>query len=121
MTFLTVEDLPSLAPGTFVVDGSCDESMGFSWARPTSSEESTLMGRRHVLRRRSQPSYLWDSASWEISEALLPHVRDVIGRPATRDASLTLERAVEIRDGVLVDPAILAFQGRGPDYPHPAA
>ena len=30
----------------------------------------------------------------------------------------TIQRAIEIRDGRIVNPAILAFQGRAPEYPH---
>lgn len=39
MMFLTEADLPRLAPGTLIVDVSCDEGMGFSWARPTTFDE----------------------------------------------------------------------------------
>ena len=39
LTFLVDEDLPTLAPGTLIVDVSCDLGMGFSWARPTSFED----------------------------------------------------------------------------------
>ena len=121
MTFLTEEDVPSLAPGTLVVDVSCDAGMGFSWARPTSFDDPTFVVGEHVTYYAvdHSPSYLWNSASWEISEALLPYVRDVIGGPAARDANVTLERAVEIRDGVFANPVVLAFQGRLPAYPHP--
>ena len=31
----------------------------------------------------------------------------------------TLSRAIEIRDGRIVNPAILAFQGRADAHPHP--
>jgi len=65
------------------------------------------------------PSHLWDSATWEISEALLPHLAAVLTGPQAWDASDTIRRAIEIRDGVIQNPAILSFQGRSPDYPHP--
>lgn len=41
--------------------------------------------------------------------------------PAAWEADETLRRAVEIRDGVVQNPTILAFQGRAAEYPHLAA
>lgn len=66
------------------------------------------------------PSLLRDSASWEISEALLPHLRTVLGGPHAWDADQTVRRAIEVRDGVIQNPAILSFQHRSPQYPHPS-
>ena len=64
------------------------------------------------------PSYLWNSATWEISEALLPHLEPVLAGPSTWDATPTIARAIEIRDGVVLNPAILSFQHREDAYPH---
>jgi hypothetical protein len=64
------------------------------------------------------PSYLWNSATWENSEALLPFLRTVLGGPGAWDANPTIRRAIEIRDGVIQNRTILSFQGRAPTYPH---
>jgi hypothetical protein len=64
------------------------------------------------------PSYLWDSATWEISEALLPHIDVLMGGPAKWDKTPTIARAIEIRDGVVLNPGILSFQHRDDAYPH---
>ena len=58
------------------------------------------------------PSYLWNSATWENSEALLPFMQTVLSGPEAWDANETISRAIEIRDGVIQNPAITAFQGR---------
>ena len=42
----------------------------------------------------------------------------VLGGPDAWDADPTVRRAIEIRDGVIQNPAILSFQGRAPKYPH---
>jgi hypothetical protein len=42
LTFMTDDDLPDMMPGTLVVDVSCDEAMGFSWARPTTFTDPAL-------------------------------------------------------------------------------
>ncbi|KQU68888.1 N(5)-(carboxyethyl)ornithine synthase [Phycicoccus sp. Root101] len=120
MVFLHDADLPTLAPGTLVIDVSCDEGMGFSWARPTTFEDPMFTVGEHVRYYGvdHSPSYLWDSATWEISEALLPHVATVLAGSAAWDSDETIKRAVEIRDGVIGNPAILAFQSRDEEYPH---
>ena len=67
------------------------------------------------------PSYLWNSATWENSEALLPFLETVLAGPRAWDEEETIHRAIEIRDGHIVNPAILAFQGRSADHPHEVA
>jgi hypothetical protein len=64
------------------------------------------------------PSYLWNSATWEISEALLPHLDTILAGPSAWDAAPTIARAIEIRDGVIQNPSILSFQRRDDAYPH---
>jgi alanine dehydrogenase len=121
LMFLTDKDLDAFAPGSLIIDVSCDEGMGFSWARPTSFTQPMFQvgGNVHYYGVDHSPSYLWDSATWEISEALLPYVRRVLSGPAAWDADQTIRRAIEIRDGVIQNPGILSFQHRSPDYPHP--
>jgi len=121
LMFVTSDELGSFAPGSVIVDVSCDEGMGFSWARPTSFAEPMFeVGNNiHYYGVDHSPSYLWDSATWEISEALLQHLRPVLAGPTAWDADDTVRRAIEIRDGVIQNPRILSFQHRSPDYPHP--
>ena len=120
LTFLVEEDLATLRPGTLIVDVSCDEAMGFSWARPTSfSQPSFVVGDNVTYYAVDHsPSYLWNSATWEVSEALLPHLGPVLSGPAGWDASETVRRAIEIREGTIRNPSILSFQHRSPQYPH---
>jgi alanine dehydrogenase len=120
LTFMTHDDLAAVAPGTLIVDVSCDEGMGFSWARPTTFADPTFVVGDNVLYYAvdHSPSYLWNSATWEISEALLPFLRTVMAGSDAWDADDSIRRAIEIRDGVIQNPAILAFQGRAPEYPH---
>ena len=48
--------------------------MGFDWARPTSFADPifTSAPRMHYYAVDHSPSLLWDSATWEIGEALRP-------------------------------------------------
>jgi alanine dehydrogenase len=117
---MTDDDLADMTPGTLVVDVSCDEAMGFSWARPTTFTDPVFEVGDGVLYYAvdHSPSYLWNSATWENSEALLPFLRPVLGGRGAWDADPTIGRAIEIRDGVIQNPAILSFQDRAPEYPH---
>lgn len=114
LTYLQTEDLAGFRPGSVIVDVSCDLAMGFSWARPTTFEEPAFVVGDNVLYYAvdHSPSYLWNSATWENSNALIPFLRPVLEGPAAWDADETLSRAIEIREGRVVNPRILSFQGR---------
>ncbi|WP_086667919.1 N(5)-(carboxyethyl)ornithine synthase [Lentzea kentuckyensis] len=118
LMFLVQDDLATLSPGTLIVDVSCDRGMGFTWARPTTfAEPSFLVGDNvRYYGVDHSPSYLWNSATWEISEALLPHLRSVLS--GAWDTSDVIRRAIEIRDGVVQNRRILSFQHRSSEYPH---
>jgi len=120
LTYLRTEDLTGFRPGSVIVDVSCDLGMGFSWARPTGFDEPTFVVGDNVLYYAvdHSPSYLWSSATWENSNALIPFLRPVLEGAAAWDADETLSRAIELREGVVVNPAILAFQGRAATPPH---
>jgi alanine dehydrogenase len=120
LMFVIDEDLAAFPPGSLIVDVSCDAGMGFSWARPTSFADPmfTVGGGIHYYAVDHSPSLLWNSATWEISEALLPHLRTVLGGPEAWDRDQVIRKAVEIRDGVIQNPDILTFQHRAPQYPH---
>ncbi len=120
LTFATTEEVERLAPGTIVVDVSVDPGMGFGWARATSFAVPmiTVGDRVNYYAVDHSPSLLWDSASWEIGEALLGHLATVAAGPAAWEADPTIRRAIEIQDGVVCNPRILSFQGRDAAYPH---
>jgi alanine dehydrogenase len=120
MMFITYAELVSFDPGSVIIDVSCDEGMGFEFARPTSFDAPmfTVGPGVHYYGVDHTPSYLWDSATWVISEALLPYLPSVMAGPAGWDADITISSAIEIRDGVIHNPKILTFQGRDADYPH---
>jgi alanine dehydrogenase len=120
LIFLNEDDLPSFTPGSLFVDVSCDAGMGFSWAHPTSFTQPVieLANGVHYYAVDHSPSYLWNSATWEISEALLPHLDTVLSGPAAWNSTPTISRAIEIRDGTVLNPSILSFQQREDAYPH---
>jgi alanine dehydrogenase len=120
LIFVTNDDLGLFRRGSLIVDVSCDQGMGFEWARPTSFDEPMFtVGRDvHYYAVDHSPSYLWNSATWEISDALIPHLRAIMSGPDGWAQSDTIRRAIEIRDGLVENPRILSFQKRDPTYPH---
>ncbi|MGH3586628.1 MAG: N(5)-(carboxyethyl)ornithine synthase, partial [Pseudonocardia sp.] len=97
LTYLRTEDLGGFAPGSLVVDVSCDEGLGFEWARPTTFDAPMFTVGRGVnyYAVGHSPSHLWNSATWEISEAILPFLRTVMEGPAAWAQNLTVSRAIE--------------------------
>jgi len=120
LIYLRNDDLPALRPGSLIVDVSCDEGMGFEWARPTTFDEPMFdVGDRvRYYAVDHTPSYLWNSATWDISDALIPFLRPVLEGPDAWEADETLSRAIEIKDGRVRNTAILDFQGRSEQYPY---
>lgn len=120
LTYLRTEDLGAFRPGSLIVDVSIDAGMGFSWARPTSFAEPmfTVGESTNYYAVDHSPSYLWNSATWEISEALMPFLRTVMEGPDAWAESETIDRAIEIADGRIRNRAILEFQHRSTEFPY---
>ena len=121
LMFVSDEELSEFAPGSLIVDVSCDAGMGFAFARPTSFEDPMLTVGDGVAYYGvdHSPTYLWNSATWGISEALIPYLRTVMEGPSAWERDRTIRQAIEIRDGVVQNPKILSFHGRSAEYPHP--
>ncbi len=120
LMYLTTEDLDAFRPGSLIVDVSCDEGMGFSWARMTTFADPMFEVGDHVgyYAVDHSPSYLWNSSTWEISEALLPFLETVLAGPDAWAANETIRRAIEIQDGHILNENALLFQHRSAGYPH---
>ena len=94
--------------------------MAFEWARPTGFADPmfTVGGTINYYGVDHSPSYLWNSASCEISEALLGFLPVVMDGSEARRIDETIRRATEISEEVILNPAILQFQSRDAAYPH---
>jgi len=120
MMFVAGSDIAAFSPGALIVDVSCDAGMGFDFARPTSFEDPMFTVGDGVAYYGvdHSPTYLWNSATWGISEALIPFLRPVMEGPQAWEQDLTIRGAIEIRAGVVVNPKILSFQSRAAEHPH---
>ena len=117
--FVTEAESSFLMPNSLIIDVSCDEGMGFFFAKPTSFkhpmfkyETTDYYAVDHT------PSYLWESATRAISDALLVYLPTVLNGRDSWQNNETIRQAINIDGGVIVKPAILAFQNRELDYPH---
>jgi alanine dehydrogenase len=120
LNFATNAELAVFRPSTVIVDVSCDAGMGFECARPTTFESPMfeVVPGVHYYGVDHSPSYLFDSATWTISEALMPYLRTVMAGPEAWSKSPTIDRATEMRDGLILNPKILSFQNRSARAPH---
>lgn len=122
LTYLRTEDLGAFRPGSLIVDVSIDEGMGFEWARATTFADPmfTVGDSTNYYAVDHSPSLLWNSTTWEISEALMPFLRTVMEGSESWAGSDTIRRAIEIEGGRVRNEAILEFQKRSAEYPYPA-
>jgi alanine dehydrogenase len=121
--FVRDDEVQRLRPRSVIIDISCDEGMGFPFARPTTFKEPVfLVGERITYYSVDHtPSYLWSAASSEISTALHPYLGIVEAGPTAWEKEPTIARAIDILDGIVRNPNILNFQKRKKDYPHGSA
>ena len=119
LMFVTEAEQFQLKPGCLIVDVSCDEGMGFCFARPTTFKDPMFkVGRVDYYAVDHTPSYLWESASRSISAALIVHLPTVVAGRESWQKNETIRQAVNVDAGVIQKPAILSFQKRQPSYPH---
>ena len=119
LMFVTADEVSRLQRDCLIIDVSCDEGMGFSFARPTSFEEPMLRdGSVDYYAVDHTPSYLWESATRSISAALIVHLPSVLAGPQGWEANETIRRGLVIDKGVVKKDNILSFQNRQALYPH---
>ncbi len=117
--FVSEDEMSDLRPGCLIIDVSCDEGMGFFFAKPTTFREPMLeFGSLSYYAVDHTPSYLWESASRSISAALIVHLPTVVGGIEGWQENETIRQAINIEAGEIKKPAILAFQTRQEEYPH---
>ncbi len=117
--FVTEDEISHLRPDCLIIDVSCDEGMGFSFAKPTSFKKPMFkVGKVDYYAVDHTPSYLWESASRSISAALIVHLPTVLEGYESWQQNQTIRQAVNIDAGVIIKPDIVLFQNREAFYPH---
>lgn len=109
----------NLRPGTLIIDVSCDEGMGFYFAKPTTFKSPIIyVDKVDYYAVDHTPSYYWESASRSISAALIVHLPSVIDGPDGWEENVTIKNAININRGEIIKSHILKFQNRQKPYPH---
>lgn len=119
LNFVIEEEKSRLKVGTLIIDVSCDEGMGFYFAKPTTFKNPIIsIDKIDYYAVDHTPSYFWESASRSISAALVVHLHSVVGGPSSWAENASIQNAINIDQGVVVKDSILKFQRREANYPH---
>jgi alanine dehydrogenase len=117
--FLIEGEKSCLKPNSLIIDVSCDEGMGFFFAKPTTFKDPMFKyGTIDYYAVDHTPTYLWESATRSISAALIVYLSTVLSGRECWQQNDTIRYAINIDGGVIQKPSILSFQNREPDYPH---
>jgi len=117
--FVVEEESECFKPNGLIIDVSCDEGMGFFFAKPTTFKNPIFKYKNiDYYAVDHTPSYLWESATRSISAALIVYLPAVLGGRDSWQESETIRKAITIDAGVIQNPSILKFQKREPLYPH---
>ena len=115
ITFMTDKDIDKVKKPCLIIDISCDEGMGFSFAKPTSFQEPILKFKKvSYYAVDHTPSLMWNSASWEISKCIFPYLKCIING----DKNQVIEDAIDIKEGIVINQDIIAYQNRLDTYPY---
>jgi N5-(carboxyethyl)ornithine synthase len=117
--FVLEDEKENLKRGSLIIDVSCDEGMGFYFAKPTTFKNPMFtVANVDYYAVDHTPSYFWESASRSISAALIVHLEAVLEGSSSWHQNATLRNAININKGVIVKEGILNFQNREEAYPH---
>ena len=117
--FVTEDEKDSLKPGCLIIDVSCDEGMGFYFAKPTTFKKPLIhIDKISYYAVDHTPSYLWESASRSISAALIVYLEIILNGHDSWMDNDTIRRAINTDAGVIKKESVLTFQNREADYPH---
>ncbi|WP_417441521.1 N(5)-(carboxyethyl)ornithine synthase [Idiomarina sp.] len=117
--FVIEQEKACLKPGCLIIDVSCDEGMGFYFAKPTTFKNPMFQVEKvDYYAVDHTPSYFWESASRSISAALVFHLPAIAAGPDGWQQNETIRRAINIDKGVIQKPDILTYQNRQQAYPH---
>ena len=120
LTDLIIEaEVACLRRNSLIIDVSCDEGMGFFFAKPTKFKNPIFKYETiDYYAVDHTPSYLWESATRSTSAALIVYLLTVLAGRDSWYQDETIKQAINIDGGVIQNSSILSFQKREPDYSH---
>lgn len=119
VNFVIESEANCLKPNSLIIDVSCDEGMGFFFAKPTTFKHPMFSYKTtDYYAVDHTPSYLWESATRSISATLIVYLPTVLAGPEQWQKDETIRRAINIEHGIIKNNAILAFQNRESTPPY---
>jgi alanine dehydrogenase len=119
INFVTEDEKETFKSRSLIIDVSCDEGMGFYFAKPTTFKNPILnIDNIDYYAVDHTPSYLWESASRSISAALIVYLPTILEGRKSWMKNPTIQKAINIDDGVIKKESVLTFQNRMINYPH---
>ena len=120
--FVTEAESACLKSNSLIIDVSCDEGMGFFFAKPTTFDDPIFRYKTvNYYAVDHTPSYLWESATRSISAALIVYLATVLAGRDSWQENDTIRKAINIDRGEIENTAILSFQNRASTYPYEVA
>lgn len=117
--FIIASEADALKPNSLIIDVSCDEGMGFFFAKPTTFKAPMFQFNSiDYYAVDHTPSYLWESATRSISAALIVYMDTVLAGRAHWQQNATIRRAININEGIVEKDSILTFQKRASAPPY---
>jgi len=110
-------ELAKLKRGMGIVDVSCDEKMGFYFAKPTTFENPIFDVNEKISYYACDhsPSYLKHASSREVSKSLLPYLKDIV---SLNTENSTIGNSYDIKNGFVMNKDVITFQNRECEYPY---
>jgi len=119
INFVNEDEKDSLKPESLIIDVSCDEGMGFYFAKPTTFQKPILkIDNINYYAVDHTPSYLWESASRSISAALIVYLQTILDGHKSWMEDITIKNAINTDKGIIKKESVLTFQNRKLNYPH---
>jgi len=95
-----------------IIDISCDEEMGFDFAKPTKFTDPIVYGEHFIYYSVDNlPSLYYKAASFEISGAVVKYIKKLCHTNAFEESN-TISGAIDIKKGKILNEDILEFQNR---------
>lgn len=93
--------------------------MGFYFAKPTTFKQPMFsVDDVDYYEVDHTPGYLWECATRSISAVLIVHLPVVIAGRNEWKNNTTIQKVINVDQGVVQKDEILEFENREPEYPH---
>ncbi len=113
--FFEADAISAFKKPCLIIDVSCDEGMAFPFAKATTFSEPTFdVGKIRYYGVDHSPSLLWNSASYQISQCLIPYLYQF----TFDNYGEILENSIDLNQGRVKNEQILSFQHRTSTYPY---